>query len=119
MTLREWLAQNGDDIAATIFVSVVVAALVGFRKRSTGMAIFLSGASAATLSLMAYPLLTRWGYDWSVGVSVLAPLSGACSWAIFGILMKISDRLEARNTEIADKLINKGASLIPGNGGPP
>lgn len=119
MTLREWLAANGDDVTATIFVSVVVAALVGFRKRSTGVAIFLSGASAATLSLIAYPVLTSWGYDWRAGVSILGPLAGACSWAIFGILMKISDRLEARNTELADKLINKGASFIPGDGGPP
>lgn len=114
MSIRDWLAENGDNLAATIFVSVVVAALVGFRKRSTGMAIFLSGASAATMSLIAYPILTRWGYDWSVGVSILAPLSGACSWAVFGILMKVADRLEARNAELADKLIDKGASFISG-----
>ncbi len=113
MTIREWLSANGDDIAATVFMSVIVAALVGFRKRSTGMAIFLSGASAATLSLIAYPALTSYGYDWRTGVSILGPLAGACSWAIFGILMKISDRLEARNTELADAAIDKAKGLIP------
>lgn len=114
MSLREWLSANSDDLMATVFFSVCIAALVGFRRRSKGAAIFLGGIMSAMVALVVYPVVTSFGYDWRVGVSVVAPLSGACSWALFGILMKISDRLEARDVEIADSLINKGKSLLPG-----
>lgn len=114
MTLRDWLSHNSDDLFATVFVAILVALGVGFRKRSTGLAIFLSGFSAAALVVVAYPIFTSYGYDWRIGVSVLAPVCGACSWAIFGVLVALSDRIDARRSQIADKLVDKAEGFFPG-----
>ena len=117
MTLRDWLAQHWDDLCATVFMAVVVAALVGFFKRSTGMAVFISCTAATMLVLMVFPWATELGYGWDRTVPILGPASGLCAVALFKIAIKFAERLEARDTELADKIINKGVSLIPGEGG--
>jgi hypothetical protein len=115
VSLREWLLLHWDDLIATEFMAVVVAALVGFFKRSTGMAVFVSCTAATVLVLMLFPLLSSWGYDWRTLVTVLGPGAGLFAVVLFRIAIKIADRLEARDAEVADKLINKGVSLIPGS----
>lgn len=115
MTLREWLSAHIDDLGATIFIAVLVAALVGFIKRSTGAAVFISCTASAMLVLIVFPWVSG-EWDWQHVVPVLGPAAGLCGLALFKIAMKFSDRLEARDTEIADTLINKGVSLIPGKG---
>lgn len=119
MTLREWLVAHWDDLMATIFMAVVVAALTGFFKRSTGMAVFVACTCSTLMVLIVYPFLSGWGYDWRMTVPVLGPAAGLFAVGLFKIAVKISDRLGDRDTELADKLINKGVSLIPGSGGPP
>jgi hypothetical protein len=41
-----------------------------------------------------------------------------CAVALFKIAMSFADRLGKRDTEIADSLINKGLSLVPGKDKP-
>lgn len=119
MSMREWLALHWDDLMATIFMAVVVAALTGFFRRSTGMAVFIACTSASILVLILFPFLQGWGYDWRVTVPVLGPAAGLFAVGLFKIAVKISDRLGDRDTELADKLIDKGVSLIPGSGSKP
>ena len=116
MTLRDWLAQHIDDLLATVFIAVIVAALVGFIKRSTGMAVFISCSASATLVMLLYPWISDLGYDWKRVVPGLGVVAGLCAVALFKIAMSFADRLDARNTEIADKLINKAVNIVPGEG---
>lgn len=113
--MREWFHAHLDDLMATLFVAVVVAALVGFLRRSTGIAVFISCSCSATLVLIAFPWLSDF-WDWKKLVPILGVTAGLCAVALFKIAMRFSDRLEARDTEIADRLINKGVNLIPGDG---
>lgn len=113
--IRQWLEVHLDDLAATVFIAVVVAALVGFIKRSTGAAVFVSCACSAMLVLIAFPWLSDI-WDWKKLVPVLGAAAGVCSVGLFKIAMKVGDRLGERDTELADKIINKGASFIPGDG---
>lgn len=115
MTLRDWLSNHADDLGATIFLSVIVAALVGFIKRSTGAAVFISCLASAMVVLIVFPWVSE-TWDWQHIVPVLGPLAGVCGLALFKVAMKFSDRLEERDAEIADDLINKGKSFIPGKG---
>ena len=117
MSLRDWIISQLDNLMATVFIAVVIAALVGFYKRSTGMAIFTSCASSTVLALLSYLVGNSWGYDWRLLIPVLGVGAGMCSVALFKVAIKFSDRLEARDQEIADKLINKGLNAIPGDGG--
>lgn len=115
VSLREWLSSHWDDLVATIFMAVMVSALVGFFKRSTGMAIVISCAAATTLALISFIVLTNMGYDWKVTVPILGPGSGLLAMGFLRIAIKLADRLGERDQEIADKLINKGLNSIPGS----
>jgi hypothetical protein len=112
--MREWLSTHLDDFMATMFVAVIVAALVGFIRRSTGAAVFVSCSSSATLVLIAYPWISDLGFDWKRVVPGLGVVSGLCAVALFKIAMSFADRLGKRDEEIANRLIDKGISLIPG-----
>ncbi len=112
--MREWLSSHLDDFLATMFVAVVVAALVGFIKRSTGMAVFMSCSASATLVLIAFPWVSDFGWDWKRVVPLLGVVSGLGAVGLFKVAMAFADRLGTRDQEIADRLINKGISLIPG-----
>ncbi len=115
MTLREWLSAQMDNLGATIFIAILVAALIGFIKRSTGAAVFIACSCSATLVLILFPWVSDWGYSWQKVVPVLGVGSGFLALGLFSIAMKMADRLQARDVEIADKLINKGVNLIPGS----
>lgn len=112
--MRDWLIAHWEDLAATVFMAVMVAALTGFFRRSTGMAVFIACTSATMLVLILYPFLQGWGYDWRTTVLLLGPAAGLFAVGLFKIAVKLSDRLGDRDTELADRLINKGVSLIPG-----
>jgi hypothetical protein len=116
--MRDWLQLHLDDFMATMFVAVIVAALVGFIRRSTGAAVFVSCSSSATLVLIAYPWISDLGFDWKRVVPGLGVVSGLCAVALFKIAMSFADRLGKRDTEIADSQINKGLSLVPGKDKP-
>lgn len=116
MTIREWLALQMDNLLATVFIAVIVAALVGFYKRSTGMAVFVACATASMVVLLAYPLLSAWGWEWQKLVPGLGLIAGLCSVALFKIAIKFSERLEARDQEIADNLVTKAVNAVPGIG---
>ena len=113
-TLREWLESHTDDLAATVFAAVVVASLVGFRRRSTGAASFVSACYGAMMAIIIYPVVSAYGYGWQFGLGIVGPLCGALAWAIIGVLTRLSDRVDERSTEIADKIIDKGEQFIPG-----
>ena len=115
MNLRDWLAAHLDDFLATMFIAVNVSALVGFIKRSTGTAVFMSCACSASLVLILYPWVSDLGYDWKKVVPTLGTLAGLCAVGLFKIAMALADRLGSRNNEIADRLINKGINLLPGD----
>ena len=118
MTLREWLVLHMDNLMATVFFSVIIAALVGFFKRSTGMAIFVACTSATIMALLGYLVGSAWGYDWRILIPSLGVGAGFTSVALFKVAIKIADRVDERNTEIgnklADKAIGKVTGLIPG-----
>ena len=113
--MREWLSAHFDDFMATIFVAVVVAALVGFIKRSTGVAVFISCSCSATLVLIAFPWVSDFGWDWKRVVPLLGVVSGLGAVGLFKVAMALADRLGTRDQEIADRLIEKGMSFIPGS----
>ena len=113
MTLREWFLSHLDNLGATILISIMVAALVGFIKRSTGAAVFISCAASSMLVLIVFPWVGDM-WTWDRVVPGLGFVAGLCGLALFKIAMKFSDRLEARDVEIADDLINKAKSFIPG-----
>ena len=112
--MREWLQQHIDDLLATMFLAIIVAALVGFIRRSTGMAVFISCACSATLVLVVFPWVSDFGYDWKRTVPVLGVGSGICAVAMFKIAMAFSDKLESKDKEIAGKLMDKAEGFIPG-----
>jgi len=116
MGIREWFSAHLDDLGATILIAVLVAALVGFIKRSTGAAVFISCSAATMLVLIVYPWVSNLGYRWDQVVPGLGVAAGFCAVSLFKIAMKFSDRLEARDGEIADGLIDKAKSFIPGKG---
>ena len=117
--MREWFEQHLDDLMATLFVAVIVAALVGFIRRSTGAAVFISCFASATLVLIIYPWVSDLGFDWKRMVPILGAGSGLCAVGLFKIAMAFSDRLGERDKEIADELIDKAKSYIPGKGAKP
>lgn len=118
MTLRDWLALHMDNLMAAEFFAVVIAALVGFFRRSTGMAVFMACMVAAVLVLLMYLVGSAWGYEWRILVPTIGVGAGFCGVALFKIAMKFSDRIEERSTETANKLADKAVgrveSLIPG-----
>lgn len=118
MTLREWLSMQMDNLMATVFIAVVVAALVGFYRRSTGMAVFVACWASSVLAVLGYLVGNAWGYDWRVLVPALGVGSGFCGVAFFKIAMKFSERLEAQDAEIgkrlADKAVGRLEGLMPG-----
>lgn len=117
MTLREWLAIHMDNLMATVFFAVVISALVGFFKRSTGMAIFVSCTSATVLALLGYLIGSAWGYDWRILIPTLGVGAGFCAVGLFKIAMKASDRLEERSAEAGRKLADKALGKIVNIGG--
>lgn len=112
MTLRQWLIDNSDDLLATLFMTLMISIGVGLRRRSTGAGIFFAGFTSSIMVVVAYPELTAYGYDWRAGVSVLAPIAGACSWAVFGILVSVANHIEKRSNRIAGKIVDKGEAMI-------
>lgn len=112
MTLRDWLHIHMDSLMATVFFAVVIAALVGFFKRSTGMAIFVSCTSATILALLGYLLGSSLGYEWRILVPTLGVGAGFTAVALFKIAMKFSDRLEERSTDTANKFADKAIDRV-------
>ncbi len=113
--IRDWFHDQSDNIIATVFIAVLVALGVGFTKRSTGAAIFLAAFCGAVVSVIATPYLSTYEwYSWKFAFSVQAPLCGACGWVAFRLLAAFADRLDARRSHLADRIIDKGESLIPG-----
>ena len=113
--LRDWFMAQSDNIVATVFVAVLVALGVGFTKKSTGAAIFLAAFAGATVVVISTPYLSTFDfYNWKFAFSVQAPLCGACGWVVFRLLAAFAYRLDARRSHLADRIIDKGESLIPG-----
>lgn len=111
MNLREYFEINADKLAAAVIGTVIVTSAIGFRKRSTGMAMFVSNMGSAGAALMLLPVLQHYGYDWEVAVPIDVLAAGAFTHAAFSVLMRIADRIEARGNELADKVIDK---YLPG-----
>jgi len=115
--MRDWFAEQSDNIVAAVFIAVMVALGVGITKKSTGAAIFLSAFCGAVVVVVTTPYLSTYDfYSWKFAFSVQAPLCGACGWVAFRVLAAFADRLDARRTQLADKVLDKGESLIPGKG---
>ena len=119
MNLREWLSAHLDDLGATILIAVLVAALVGFIKRSTGAAVFISCSAATMLVLIFYPWVSNLGYRWDQVVPALGVAAGFCAVSLFKIAMKFSDKLGEKDGELAEELLNRAKSLIPGRDNKP
>lgn len=107
MSLQDYFKSNGDKIGATVAVAIIVASIVGFRRRSTPMALFVSNVSSALLAGLLFPVAQTYGYSWEVAIPVIGLGSGTCAFAAFSVLMRVADRLEARGDQLADRVIDK------------
>ncbi len=111
--IRVWFIEQSDNIVAGVFIAVLVALGVGFTKKSTGAAIFLSAFCGATVVVVSTPYLSTFDfYSWKFAFSVQAPLCGACGWVAFRLLAAVADRLDARRSHYADKIVDKGESAL-------
>lgn len=117
MTLREWLAVHMDNLMATVFFAVVISALVGFFKRSTGMAIFVSCTSATVLALLGYLIGSAWGYDWKILIPTLGVGAGFCAVGLFKIAIKFAERVEKQDAAIGKKLADRAIGKVVDIGG--
>lgn len=105
-TVRAWLADNLDWLAACVFLSVLTSTAIGLKQGSKGPAIFVSNLAAALMAIALYPLLEKWGYGGPF-IGLLALFCGACGMAAFGVLIALSNIIDRRRDKLAGGLLDR------------
>jgi hypothetical protein len=113
VNIREYLKAHSDEMMWAVLAAIFVAAIIGFRRKSTGMANFVACVSAALLAAMAYPLADKMGYSWEYIIPGVAVVCGGLSYTFFSMLIRVSDRIETRGDELADRVIDR---VLPADG---
>lgn len=106
--MSAWLSSHGDWLFASVFIALITSTTIGFRSGSKGGAILTSNASAAVMSIVIYPFLQRWGYADEFSL-LLGLVCGACGYAMFGVLIALSDTIDRRRSKIADSVLDRVA----------
>jgi hypothetical protein len=106
-SLRGWLIHYGDWLVATILMALGTSSVVGWRKRSNGIALLMSHISSGILAIFLFVIGRTLKYDPLTIVVVAGPIGGSCSYAAFSLLLKLNDRLEVRGNQIADGIIDR------------
>ena len=110
-SLLSLLRRSGDWLAATVIISLLVSSVVGWHRRSKGMALLMSHVASGILAVVLFLLGVSYKHDVLLIAAVAGPLSGAFSYAAFRLLISISDRAEARSSELADRVLDR---FVPG-----
>lgn len=107
ITVRQWFERYGDWFAFSQLIALMVGSVIGFRQRSRGLAILFTHISASVVAIICFMAGIGQGYG-TILVSISAGvIGGGLGWVLFGLLITLSDRLDKRREEIADKVINK------------
>lgn len=102
-----WFSSHVDGIALAVVSGVAASSVTGFLRGVRGVGILVSHVATSVLVVATYPATMAYlNDDWKYG-SLLGLLCGVCAFAVFQLLIKISDRVASRGTDIADKLVDK------------
>lgn len=114
MSLRQWLERYGDWLGFSQLIALMVGSVIGFMQRSRGLAILFSHVAASVTGIVTFTGGISWGYGVVFVAVSSGVVGGGLGMALFRILLSVSDRLDKRRDEIADKLIDK-VSLTSGD----
>jgi hypothetical protein len=107
MSLRAFLELHADKIALAVFLAVSIGGVVGFRRRTTPLANFVSCVGSALLGAAGVIIAVHHGYDALAHIAIIGIAAGTLGYAAIGLLMKLADLLEARSDSLAKRVLDK------------
>jgi len=108
VSLRQWLLHYGDWLGAAEIIAVMVGSVIGFMQNTRGMAILFSHFASSVTTLVVFMIGAGY-FDYNT--IFMSPTAGVVGGALgmvsFRLLISISDKIDARRGEIADKIVDR------------
>lgn len=108
VSLRQWLFHYGDWLGAAEIIALMVGSVIGFMQSTRGMAILFSHFASSITTLVVFMIGAGY-FDYST--VFMSPTAGVVGGALgmvsFRLLISVSDKIDARRGEIAEKIIDR------------